>query len=118
MGCLTTVEKDTVLSTAKAGRYADIYNRDDIQYRKLTPIECERLQTFPDNWTAAIEKHSYSLYNYKETDKKEDLYLCDVKLMGVKGKQEQKSKVTYALCTTSDLLGMDLLGYQRLISIK
>jgi hypothetical protein len=85
---------------------------------QLTPLECERLQTFPDNWTAAIEKHSYSLYNHKETDKKEDLYLCDVKLMGVKGKQEQKSKVTYALCTTSDLLGMDLLSYQRLISIK
>ena len=21
--------------------------------RKLTPLECERLQTFPDNWTAA-----------------------------------------------------------------
>ena len=23
-------------------------------YRKLTPIECERLQTFPDNWTEGI----------------------------------------------------------------
>ena len=22
--------------------------------RKLTPIECERLQAFPDNWTAGI----------------------------------------------------------------
>ena len=22
--------------------------------RKLTPIECERLQTFPDNWTEGI----------------------------------------------------------------
>ena len=36
---LTTVQKDNVV----------VY--DDIQYRKLTPIECERLQTFPDNWT-------------------------------------------------------------------
>lgn len=54
MGCLTTVEKDTVLSTAEAGRYPDIYNRDDIQYRKLTPIECERLQTLPDNWTDCL----------------------------------------------------------------
>lgn len=25
-----------------------------ILYRKLTPIECERLQTFPDNWTDCV----------------------------------------------------------------
>lgn len=54
MGCLTTVEKDTVLSLEDAGRYVDIYNRDDIHYRKLTPLECERLQTLPDNWTAML----------------------------------------------------------------
>lgn len=53
-GCLTTVDKDNVLSQAKPGRYPDIYNRDDIQYRKLTPIECERLQTVPDNFTAVV----------------------------------------------------------------
>ena len=27
---------------------------DGYIYRKLTPIECERLQTFPDNWTEGI----------------------------------------------------------------
>lgn len=53
-GCLTTVDKDNVLSTEPPGRYPDIYNRGDISYRKLTPIECERLQTFPDNWTDCI----------------------------------------------------------------
>jgi site-specific DNA-cytosine methylase len=26
----------------------------DTLYRKLTPIECERLQTLPDNWTAGV----------------------------------------------------------------
>lgn len=25
---------------------------DDVRIRRLTPIECERLQGFPDNWTA------------------------------------------------------------------
>lgn len=25
-----------------------------IHYRKLTPLECERLQTLPDNWTAML----------------------------------------------------------------
>ncbi|WP_373739913.1 DNA (cytosine-5-)-methyltransferase [Jeotgalibaca porci] len=53
-GCLTTVDKDNVLSTEPPGRYPDIYNRGDISYRKLTPLECERLQTFPDNWTDCI----------------------------------------------------------------
>jgi site-specific DNA-cytosine methylase len=27
---------------------------DGIRIRKLTPIECERLQGFPDNWTAGF----------------------------------------------------------------
>lgn len=29
---------------------------DDLQIRKLTPIECERLQTLPDNYTEGISK--------------------------------------------------------------
>ena len=39
---LTTVQKDNVV----------VYG--DIQYRKLTPLECERLQTFNDGWTDCI----------------------------------------------------------------
>lgn len=39
---LTTVQKDNVA----------VY--EDMTYRKLTPIECERLQTVPDNFTASI----------------------------------------------------------------
>lgn len=53
-GCLTTVDKDNVLSTEAPGRYPDIYNRDDVLYRKLTPLECERLQTLPDNWASML----------------------------------------------------------------
>ena len=53
-GCLTTVDKDNVLSIERPGRYPDIYNRCDISYRKLTPLECERLQTLPDNWTSVL----------------------------------------------------------------
>ena len=37
---LTTVQKDNVA--------VDI---PELQWRKLTPIECERLQTLPDNYT-------------------------------------------------------------------
>lgn len=40
--CLTSVQKDSLVGI------------DDHSFRKLTPIECERLQTFPDNWTEGI----------------------------------------------------------------
>lgn len=39
---VTTVQKDNVLT------------KDDIYWRKLTPIECERLQTVPDNYTDGV----------------------------------------------------------------
>ena len=40
--CLTSVQKDSLVGI------------DNYIFRKLTPIECERLQTFPDNWTEGI----------------------------------------------------------------
>jgi len=40
--CLTSVQKDSLVGI------------DNYICRKLTPIECERLQTFPDNWTEGI----------------------------------------------------------------
>jgi len=51
--CLTTVEKDNVLTYLPPGRYPDVY-KNKIPYRKLTPLECERLQTLPDNYTDMI----------------------------------------------------------------
>ena len=39
-GCLTTVQKDNIVLEPK--------------YRKLTPLECERLQTVPDNYTSSV----------------------------------------------------------------
>lgn len=47
--CLSTVAKDTVVSPLPPGRYPG--GKD---YRKLTPTECERLQTVPDNYTAHV----------------------------------------------------------------
>lgn len=69
--CLSTVQKDTVVSSLPPGRYPVIrekskcvrssgrgsYDRHEwdsisnCHYRKLTPIECKRLQTVPDNHT-------------------------------------------------------------------
>jgi DNA (cytosine-5)-methyltransferase 3A len=41
--CLTTVQKDNVVVSENL-------------YRKLTPLECERLQTLPDNYTEGVSK--------------------------------------------------------------
>ena len=56
MGCLTTVSKDSLISCLPHGRYIDAYNSltKDIDWRDLTPVECERLQTLPDNYTGAV----------------------------------------------------------------
>ncbi len=49
--CLTTVpSKDCLVSNEPPGQYQDIYNRNDLYYRKLTVIECCRLQTVPDDY--------------------------------------------------------------------
>lgn len=45
--CLSTVQKDTLLANKTEGRHLI----EDVVYRKLTPLECERLQTVPDNYT-------------------------------------------------------------------
>lgn len=53
--CLSTVEKDTLLSPLPEGRYEDAYSDDmRLMWRKLTVTECERLQTVPDGYTAHV----------------------------------------------------------------
>ena len=55
MPCLTTVSKDAVVSRLPHGRYRDAYEspvRED--WRDLTIVECERLQTLPDGYTEGI----------------------------------------------------------------
>ena len=66
MNTLTTVLKDTILIRDKSktvrsgGRYDygrhewDSVDKDHL--RKLTPLECERLQGYPDNFTATVSK--------------------------------------------------------------
>lgn len=55
-GCLTTVQKDNVITNLPPGRYEPPYI-----YRKLTPLECERLQTVADNYTLVTDPHGKQL---------------------------------------------------------
>ncbi len=50
--CLTTVQKDNVIICG------------DLKYRKLTPTECARLQTFPDGWCESVVSNSQSYKAY------------------------------------------------------
>lgn len=39
---------------------ATVLNVNNLVVRRLTPIECERLQGFPDNWTEGLaDTHRY-----------------------------------------------------------
>ena len=52
MGCLTTVAKDSILSSLPAGRYVDAFNMEvGKDWRYLTALEYERIQTLPDGYT-------------------------------------------------------------------
>lgn len=51
--CLTTVAKDTVLTTMEVGRHQDAFNRK-LPYRNYTAVERCRLMNLPDNYCEAI----------------------------------------------------------------
>ncbi|WP_272534603.1 DNA (cytosine-5-)-methyltransferase [Providencia sp. PROV212] len=72
---LTTVQKDNVVVTrlkSKTVRSSGMGSYDrhewdsisDCHYRKLTPTECARLQTFPDGWCENIVSNSQSYKAY------------------------------------------------------
>ena len=46
--------KAPTLQTCGGGNHEPKIYYPELKYRKLTPLECERLQTFPDNWTDCI----------------------------------------------------------------
>ena len=62
-GTLTTVDKDNVLSDNEPGRYPDAYNDKKLSWRKLTPLECERLQTVPNGYTLVMEDGKQKVSN-------------------------------------------------------
>lgn len=49
---LATLYKENVKSMVKRGKKGWLVNTPIM--RKLHPVECERLQTFPDNWTEGV----------------------------------------------------------------
>ncbi len=51
--CLTTVEKDNVLTPLSPGRYPDVFKKK-LPFRYYTIKEYCRLQTLPDNYTRAV----------------------------------------------------------------
>ena len=54
--CLTTVQKDNVLTNLPPRRYVNVFQKN-LPFRFYTPIEYERLQTLPDNYTEGISNN-------------------------------------------------------------
>ena len=52
--CLSTVDKDAVVSPLPVGRYPHAYTDSALQWRKLTVRECCRLQTLPDDYCKSV----------------------------------------------------------------
>ena len=48
---LSTIYKENAKSMVTRKKHGLLVELDKTQYRKLTPLECERLQTVPDNYT-------------------------------------------------------------------
>lgn len=48
--------KAPTLTTMGGGHREPKVSTGETVYRKLTPVECERLQTIPDNWTDCVSK--------------------------------------------------------------
>ena len=55
------VEKDNVLSENEPGRYPNAYEDKKLVWRKLTPLECERLQTVPDGHSLVLDDNGKQL---------------------------------------------------------
>lgn len=55
--CLTTVDKDNVLTSLNPGRYPDAF-KNKLPFRYYTLKECCRLQTVPDNYFGDIVSES------------------------------------------------------------
>ena len=56
-----TACKTDSLTTSHMPKVAINDNIEDLLYRKLTPLECERLQTVPDNYTLITDTHGKQL---------------------------------------------------------
>ena len=48
------IRNDDLANCVTTGQTKESLISDGIKIRKLTPVECERLQGFPDNWTEGI----------------------------------------------------------------
>lgn len=53
--CITTVDKDNVLTPLQPGRYPDAF-KNNLPFRYYTTTEYERLQTLPDGYTAGVSE--------------------------------------------------------------
>lgn len=95
---------------AKTGLY--LIPGENTRIRKLTPVECERLQSLPDNYTEILDLKVYDLYIKEEINKKGES-VCkekNVRLSVANEKQKHINTENSVLNITKDSLDMELLN--------
>lgn len=94
---------------AKTGLYDINY-----QIRKLTPVECERLQTLPDNYTKYLDIKKYNMYIGQEI--KNGGIKCLKKYVKLRDAQEKPELINTGnsvFYITKDLFDMEVLSYLK-----
>lgn len=97
VNCLTTVQKDNVISPLPKGRYPDVFGQleEGKHYRYITPIECERLQTVPDGYTDCVS----NTQRYRMLGNGWTVDVIAHILNGLKSQEGGKEKIKQKECT-------------------
>lgn len=115
---LSTVWKENAKSMVKRKKHGLLVGYEG-HVRKLTPLECERLQTVPDDYTRKgleILSQAFLVGNgFKEKEKNRCLQYVNSKNVI---NQFQIKKLNYAISTIIDSLGMEEQNSIENLSIK
>ncbi len=105
--------KHGALPSARAANKNGVLT-NDFKLRRLTPIECARLQTIPEWYEFKFVQSKYFGYLCAETNKIKicQKYQENARLKDAKEKLKQKNTETYVQCISKDFIVMDQLNYQ------
>lgn len=106
-------------SGGSAGAGSALITEDIATWRKLTPIECERLQTVPDEYTKKnLDIHYQKLYHYGNGNNVEEDTICKLVKSRAVINPSQVGKLNFAINTILDSLEMEVLNLKESLLIK
>lgn len=90
------------------------YLIDNLMIRKLTPIECERLQTLPDNYSRILYTELYALCVQEEIDERGKIICKRKNAEQIETEEDLKTDIEKSVYyLTGDIKNTDLQNYLR-----